>query len=735
MVKKFFWISILLLLCIRIIAQTNFSPAYDININPLPITVLPNNYWQILEDRDGTLSLSDVKSSPISEKFHTNPEGVNNIDYSVRTFWIRYSLKNTLNEKINIGFNNANNADQSDFYFFRNDENWTHEVTGRLYPWKKRSGLKGNNSIFLTINPHEQITVYNRITNNYYVNKPMYLAVEIGSAEEILKQQHIQFEKNQIKKTLEDFFNGILFFAAILNILFYFIVRERLYLYYVLFLAYLLCYFSVWQDFVFRNNLAVYSYFMGLIAPLGIVFYIQFTRYFLRLEEHSRWKKFLNFLCILLVVSNTLSFFLEPYLKGSWNKVSVYFATFVAVFGLLMIMVTFFLFRKKKIKSIKLLFISGLPVLIYETIFRGPRYIFYFISEKKEIHVPKIIQWLRDWDGVINGFLMAWLAIVFSWILFQRFLDLQKRNAQQALEKERLAKEIEIERSRLIDVQKKELEKTVEERTSELKQSLTNLKATQSQLIQSEKMASLGELTAGIAHEIQNPLNFVNNFSDVSKELIEEMKTELDNGDMEHAKDIAGKVIDNLEKILHHGKRADNIVKGMLQHSRTRSGRKELTNINALVDEYFRLAYHGVRAKDKSFKATIKTEYDQNVGSVSIIPGDIGRVILNLVNNAFYAVAEKQKYQSSGYEPTVVISTKRFAGKIELIVKDNGTGIPEKILDKILQPFFTNKPPGQGTGLGLSIAYDMIKAHGGELVVESLEGEYTTCIIQIPINS
>lgn len=274
-----------------------------------------------------------------------------------------------------------------------------------------------------------------------------------------------------------------------------------------------------------------------------------------------------------------------------------------------------------------------------------------------------------------------------------------------------------------------------------LSQTVTSLKQTQTQLIQSEKMASLGELTAGIAHEIQNPLNFINNFSEVNMELMDEMKMELEKGNSREVVNIAGDVSLNLGKILHHGKRAGNIVKGMLQHSRNGSGQKEFTDINALADEYLRLAYHGLRAKDKTFNASTQTDYDPGVGRVELVPQDIGRVILNLITNAFYAVAEKKKSTVSEaaekkYEPTVSLSTKREKGKIVIKVKDNGNGIPEKILDKIFQPFFTTKPTGQGTGLGLSLSYDIIThGHGGELKLDTKEGEGTTFTILIPANS
>ena len=275
--------------------------------------------------------------------------------------------------------------------------------------------------------------------------------------------------------------------------------------------------------------------------------------------------------------------------------------------------------------------------------------------------------------------------------------------------------------------------KQLEDAKNRVEATLTKLKATQSQLIQSEKMASLGELTAGIAHEIQNPLNFVNNFSEVSTELVDEMNEELLKGNTEDAKQIAIDLKQNLEKINHHGKRAGDIVKGMLQHSRSSSGVKEPTDINALADEYLRLAYHGLRAKDKSFNATMNTEFDESIGKINIVPQDIGRVILNLITNAFYVVNENKNSGLENYDPTVSVSTKKIDGKILISVKDNGNGIPDAIKEKIFQPFFTTKPTGQGTGLGLSLSYDIVKAHGGEIKIETKEGEGSEFIISLPI--
>ncbi|HET9433334.1 MAG TPA: ATP-binding protein, partial [Chitinophagaceae bacterium] len=285
-------------------------------------------------------------------------------------------------------------------------------------------------------------------------------------------------------------------------------------------------------------------------------------------------------------------------------------------------------------------------------------------------------------------------------------------------------------------LQRKKANILLSKQKDQLESTLATLKTTQNQLVQSEKMASLGELTAGIAHEIQNPLNFVNNFSEVNAELIDELKEELTKDNKQQAAAIANDIKENEEKIIFHGKRADAIVKSMLQHSRSSTTKKELTDINVLADEYLRLAYHGMKAKDKSFNVDVKADFDDTIEKVNVIQQDIGRVILNLITNAFYVVTEKKQLKGDNYEPIVTVSTKKEEDKIEIKVKDNGNGIPQKVLDKIFQPFFTTKPAGQGTGLGLSLSYDIItKGHGGELRVETKEGEGSVFIISLPVNN
>ena len=317
--------------------------------------------------------------------------------------------------------------------------------------------------------------------------------------------------------------------------------------------------------------------------------------------------------------------------------------------------------------------------------------------------------------------------LIYVSIRFKEMIQEVQANAQTVVE---LSEE---KREQALS-QQKVLEEEVTRQTGEIRQTLENLKSTQSQLVQSEKMASLGELTAGIAHEIQNPLNFVNNFSEVNKEMLEELKAERlkSKADRDEATqdELINDVITNEEKISLHGSRASSIVKGMLEHSRNTSGKKELTDINALADEYLRLSYHGLRAKDKSFNASFETYFDKDIPAIEIVPQDMGRVLLNLINNAFYAVKSVEK-------PLVVIKTEQNQNQIIISVTDNGTGIPEDVKSKIFQPFFTTKPTGQGTGLGLSLAYDIVKAHGGEIKIGNPKpGQVgTTFIITLPLSN
>jgi len=361
-----------------------------------------------------------------------------------------------------------------------------------------------------------------------------------------------------------------------------------------------------------------------------------------------------------------------------------------------------------------------------------------FIADILKLVSSDLYKEYHDYFDVAKGFAFLWmLALWYNFQKQQKVID-KEREAQRRRDEENEAKKASLEY--LVAERTQEL--TIQ--TLELQKAYDELKATQNQLIQSEKMASLGELTAGIAHEIQNPLNFVNNFSEVSVELCQELeeeinKTQIADADKEYINGIISDLSQNQQKITHHGKRADSIVKGMLQHSRASTGTKELTDINALADEYMRLAYHGLRAKDKEFNATLTTEFDTSIGKIEVMPQDLGRVFLNLFTNAFYAVAEKKKLCKANpalaeYRPEVKITTKLFGGKLYIRVSDNGTGMPESVQTKIFQPFFTTKPTGQGTGLGLSMSYDIVtKGHDGILDVTSKAGEGTDFKITLPV--
>jgi len=451
-----------------------------------------------------------------------------------------------------------------------------------------------------------------------------------------------------------------------------------------------------------------------------------------------------------------LAFFIVRYLRKSlqaispdpkWNQILTY-----TLYGIVVLAVFQFVFH---ITPVAMWVWHALLLTLLVVIYKIP--IFDFAKKVMFAVLPLILLALfSDFFKLIQprlylqnkNYIDFAFCVAITWMIA---IVVKSNKQQKALETEREKTREEQEKSKFIAVQKDKLEELVNERTAEilkqkddLQQALTELRETQALLIQSEKMASLGELTAGIAHEIQNPLNFVNNFSEVNTELIEELKSESLKPKAERDEalevEILNDIKQNLEKINHHGKRADAIVKGMLQHSRISTGVKEPTDINALADEFFRLSYHGLRAKDKSFNADMKTDFDESIPKINIVTQDMGRVLLNLFNNAFYAVAERKK-QSDGeadkagdaFEPAVLVSTKKLDQFVEISVRDNGNGIPQNVLDKIFQPFFTTKPTGEGTGLGLSLSYDIVKAHGGKIKVASVEREGTEFIIELPL--
>ncbi|MDN3546982.1 sensor histidine kinase [Mucilaginibacter aquaedulcis] len=454
------------------------------------------------------------------------------------------------------------------------------------------------------------------------------------------------------------------------------------------------------------------------LEPFIAIFLVSQLRRTLKSEGiSSPWSQYLVYAFYAAVAIMCLGF------SGFGHSIFIMLLGHFLVFALAAIV-----FTREEFKSNRPLITSVMPYVVIT-----------FVSDIIE---KLLVNFYNDYNEFFES--AKWFAIL--WFAAMWFIN---RRQGKALELERKRRRDEEEQNRMMAAMKVNLESEVRQRTAELtqqkeelQQALTELKSTQAQLVQQEKMASLGELTAGIAHEIQNPLNFVNNFSEVSIELLDELKEgvfkNLPEEDREEADEIMNDITQNLAKINQHGKRADAIVKGMLQHSRATTSKKEPTDINALADEYLRLSYHGLRAKDKSFNAGMKTSFDPNIGPIDAMAQDLGRVLLNLYNNSFYSVAEKKKLIGDGYEPTVNVSTKLIklatgGNAVEITVADNGMGIPQKVLDKIYQPFFTTKPTGLGTGLGLSMSYDIItKAHNGELKVETQEGEYARFIITIP---
>jgi signal transduction histidine kinase len=461
------------------------------------------------------------------------------------------------------------------------------------------------------------------------------------------------------------------------------------------------------------------------IAPLIIsILLTQRFINFAKIENHQKWVRLFRYAKYFAI----FLFLAEVILNASGTVRWIWHFYFIALIV--------FAVKQKEMRALQMYILAFIPYVIVA-----------FLSNATELISNDFYNKWNNYFDIAKTLSFMWLvAILFS-----------QHRQNKAAEKDRLERQQQDEINRAIALRKVELEGLVAERTAELSKqkeelehTLSELRTSQTQLIHAEKMASLGELTAGIAHEIQNPLNFVNNFSEVSKELLDEMNEELANGNLQFASEISEDIKSNLEKILHHGKRADAIVKGMLQHSRTSTGQKEPTDINALADEYLRLAYHGLRAKDKSFNAIMKTEFDDQIGKINVIPQDIGRVILNLITNAFYAVNEKKKQvtnpavedlgnDQTTYEPTVTVKTavipsaKNKKSCVSISVSDNGNGIPKSALEKIFQPFFTTKPSGQGTGLGLSISYEIItKAHNGQLKVENNETGGATFTIIIP---
>jgi signal transduction histidine kinase len=646
------------------------------------------NRIDLFEDPKGKLLLSQILSPQYQSQFKKSEQKVPNYGTKQTSVWSRIRIKNTSGKSwmLNVDFPYLHNV----MFFQPSGNGYTKEETGRSFSFNKRT-IKNRTFIFpLKLKTGEEKEFYLRVENHICI-----FPVYIGDMTAISEKQYPE-------DLFYGAFYGVSFIIAFYALALFVAAREKYYLFFFLqvifFALYLMIYYGDASRWFPGIALALTDYGTVIIST-GIIFVYLFFDAVLKTKRRVPLASY-TFLGSAALIAFSVLLYLAGYRAGAVIiNMLVSFSAFFTALAL-----CFYLKKEKIIRLIFIGFCIGFVGIV-----------FWILMQKNSIPYSRFTNHLF----MIQS--MWWM------IIFSVALELNINNYIK--EKYQAQKELLLnlaEKEKLILHQNEMLEQKVEERTKELKE-------TQSQLIQREKMASLVELTAGVAHEIQNPLNFVNNFSEVSTDLLNEMKEEFTKDNVQGAIMIAESVKENLGKILYHGKRADAIVKGMLQHSRVSLGKKELTDINALTHEYFRLSYHGMQAKDKSFNATLKTDFDESVGKINVVPQDFGRLLLNLFNNAFYAVSEKEKQKLNGYKPTVIVSTSKNNDKVEIQVKDNGNGIPQTIIDKIFQPFFTTKPTGQGTGLGLSLSYDIIKAHGGEIKVETKEGQGAEFLIQLPI--
>ena len=659
------------------------------------------NHTSLLVDSSNKLTQQEVASGKFNSRFQLLSDTARLVAQPYITYWLKFTISSSgdiqkwwlllysnleISEPIQQGYVDA-------WFINRTDQNMEHQRTGVVVPRSQKS-IKENpglNRISFSAKAGETKDVYLRIYNEF--------SPGITSSVQ-LRNPIAGFPSEKYLGII--FGSGAVFFFAIISFFFFFFVRDKAYLFFGLYALTLSHHYLILHPdipfidlYIPEHPYLVTPAFMFLTIG-GFIFFALFGRSFVNLPQLSKridtvfkwvtavWTAYLITSLVLMIITRRVLFY------------EVHFI-FIFLFLVFLIRIAFF-------KTILVRFYVA-----------GALWLFCFT-----------ILGLFGYDTAFPIGQAGQILIYAAGLAYKVRLN-EKARAQAELIKLR-----NVELANLYDESKKQKEE-IEIQKKHADDALLELKAAQAQLIQNEKMASLGELTAGIAHEIKNPLNFVNNFSEVNTELIDELQYEVDKGNLNDVKVIATNIKDNQQKITYHGKRADDIVKSMLQHSRTSTGIKEPTDINALAEEYLRLAYHGLRAKDKLFDATTKTDFDESIGDIDIIPQDIGRVILNLITNAFYAVTEKRKEQPENYKPTVAVSTKKKNDTIEIRVKDNGNGIPQKVLDKIFQPFFTTKPTGQGTGLGLSLSYDIIKAHGGELKVETKEGAFSEFIIQLPL--
>lgn len=656
------------------------------------------NSISILEDKEGRYSLKDVLSDSLQDRFKKSDQVILNFGFTTSSYWLHFDM-HAPSEALLLELAHTH-LENVEFYAIDSGGNVEMIRGGYRIPLDEKF-KKHHFQIFpVFIGKYE-----------YYIkiSQPVQpLPVRIHASDEyeiITYHQRLVF----------GFYLGLIFFVILSNLFFYISLRNKLFLFYSgIVLVYLGYACMVMDGFIvyFIDHVDLLFWYKN-IPTIGVPLQMMYALVFLEMSKYSpRLSKYTWWLIYYFIAYAVIKFFIPVTALLAMNTLHA----LISFFGMC------YLGYKAGKKGNRLGKYFALAYLIYFTL---------VLVEATYVQIGKPGYFMElshvAWATLIEAFIL-------SFLLSKRFEWEREEAEQEKTQAQKQLIEKTLENERFVKEQNAILEQRVRERTEELRNSLENLKQTQAQLIQSEKLASLGELTAGIAHEIKNPLNFVNNFAEVTKELVEEMNECVDNGEYDEVKAISSDIKQNLEKINEHGKRADSIVRGMLQHSRGGALVKESTDINSLCEEYVRLAFHGFRAKDNRFNARYELDLQTDLPHAMVVVQDFGRVILNIVNNAFYAVSERAKKGEDGYQPSVSVKTKLTGDKMEILISDNGMGIPQSIRDKIFQPFYTTKPTGQGTGLGLSLSYDIVKAHGGEIFVDHLPEGGTRFRILIPHN-
>ena len=660
-----------------------------------------------LEDKTGRLSIEQIQTPGLQTKFRALDSRIINFGITSSAFWVRTVVRNLTADKLYIEV--GNNALSDVRLFERNANGIVSQFhTGNWAPFARRF-IKSVSYVFpLSVNKGGEATVYLRVKHS----RGTQFRLKAGTLVSL-------YNAGTSRSLLEGLYYGFMLVMILYNLFLFFSLRDDAYLFYIIYIFFMALLNAAINGFAHRylwSQYPAFNFYEDSIAAFAGIAGILFAARFLNTRKHAPFfhRVFLGLLAVYVaaLVFIVTGQFQTGIVLLEINSLLLVFSFFLAAFQTM----------RNGYKPAKFFLIAWSFLLLSVIVF--------IMDNFNLIHSSTFATHAIQIGSAVEALLLS-MALANRINVYKE----EKRKAEQqaiySLEENR----------QLIVAQNMMLEKKVTERTEALKKAndelvlaMQNLRETQAQLVQREKMASLGELTAGIAHEIQNPLNFVNNFSEVSTELVDELQGELESGTTAAATALANDLKENLNKILTHGKRADSIVRGMLEHSRIRSNRREETSISDIIDESLRLSYHAVRAADKSFNAIFETHFDESVGRVEVVAEDIGRVLLNIFNNAFYSLREKKRHAPSGFQPVLSVSTRRETNNVIISIRDNGMGISPNVMGKIYQPFFTTKPAGEGTGLGLSLSYDIVtKEHGGALQVNTKEGEYAEFLIRLPV--